>query len=103
MKKIVNLIPENTVRLYSCKATVSKDGLVSYYTPIVAITDECINMHLVHTSTTMMHTRKYVQFLREHGEKATADIVEGLYRLCIDKHVNDAAYSSDDGAMSVIE
>ena len=101
MKKIINTIPENPVQLYSCTATVSKKGLVSYRTRIVAISDKTIKMHLVHTSTTMMHTRKYIKLLRDCGEKATANIVEALYRMCIDHKAQDAVYNAEDGTISV--
>ena len=101
MKKIINTIPENPVQLYSCTATVSKKGLVSYRTRIVTISDKTISMHLVHTNTTMMHVRKYIQLLRECGEKTTANIIEALYRMCISHKAQDAIYNAEDGTISV--
>lgn len=101
MKKIIKAIPGNPVQLYSCSATVSKKGLVSYRTRIVTISDKAIKMHLVHTSTTMMHTRKYIKLLRDCGEKSTANIVEILYRLCIKHKAQDAVYNVEDGNISV--
>lgn len=101
MKKVINTIPENPVQLYSCTATVSNRGLVSYRTRIVAISDKTIKMHLVHTNTTMMHVRKYIKLLRACGEQSTANIVEALYRMCIRHKAQDAVYNAEDGTVSV--
>ena len=102
MKKIINTIPEVPAQLYSCTATVSKRGLVSYRTRIVSISDNTVKMHLVHTNTTMMHTRKYIKLLRACGEKSLANIVEALYHMCIDHKAQDAVYNSADGTFTVI-
>lgn len=99
MKKIVNTIPENPVQLYSCNATVSKDGLVSYRTRIVAISDESITMHLVHTNTTMMHVRKYIQLLRECGKSDLADKVNACYRECIASHISRVEWHNGVGVV----
>ena len=101
MKKVINTIPENPVQLYSCTATVSNRGLVSYRTRIVAISDKTIKMHLVHTNTTMMHVRKYIKLLRACGEQSTANIVEALYHMCIRHKAQDAVYNAEDGTISV--
>lgn len=89
-------------QLYSCKATVNKQGLVSYNTRIVDIEDNNIKMHLVHTPTTMQHTRKYVQYLTECGEHELADIVYGLYRMCITRRAQDAMYDKEKDKFIVI-
>lgn len=99
MKKIINTIPKNPVQLYSCTATVSKDGLVSYRTRIVAISDESITMHLVHTSTTMMHVRKYIQLLRECGKSDLADKVSACYRECIASHISRVEWRNGVGVV----
>ena len=91
MKKIINTIPENPAQLYSYTANVSKKGLISYRTRIVAISDKTIKMH----------TRKYIKLLRACGEKSTANIVEALYRMCIDHKAQDAVYNAEDGTISV--
>ena len=101
MTNPINTIPENPVQLYSCTATVSNKGLVSYRTRIVSISDKTIKMHLVHTSTTMMHTRKYIKLLRACGYASIANIVEALYRMCIDHKAQDAVYNMEDGTISV--
>jgi len=99
MKKNINIIPKVPVQLYSCNATVSKDGLVSYRTRIVAISDESISMHLVHTNTTMMHVRKYIQLLRECGEHALADKVNACYRECIASHISHVEWRNSIGVV----
>lgn len=101
MKKTINTIPENPVQLYSCTATISNKGLVSYRTRIVAISDKTIKMHLVHTNTTMIHTRKYIKLLRACGYAYIANIVEALYRMCINHKAQDAVYNMEDGTISV--
>lgn len=90
-------------KLYSCSATVDENGMVSYRTRIVTLSHDAITMHLVHTSTTMQHTRKYIKYLREHGEYGIANVVEALYRLCIDEHAVDVKFSCIDGTIAVID
>ena len=99
MKKIINTIPENPVQLYSCTATVSKEGLVSYRTRTVAISDKSITMYLVHTNTTMMHVRKYIQLLRECGEYDLADKVNACYRECIASHISHVEWHNGVGVV----
>lgn len=89
-------------KLYSCNATVDKNGMVSYRTRIVNISRDAITMHLVHTATTMQHTRKYIQYLREQGEYGIANVVNALYRLCIDGHAINAKFDCHDGTIAVI-
>lgn len=90
-------------KLYSCNATVDENGMISYRTRIVTLSHDAIMMHLVHTSTTMQHTRKYVKYLREQGEYGIADVVETLYRLCIDEHAVAAKFDCHDGTIAVID
>lgn len=89
-------------KLYSCTATVSNKGMVSYRTRIVEIGDKTIKMHLVHTSTTMQHTRKYIKYLDECGQKTLANTVEALYHLCIYHKAQDAIFNKEDGTITVI-
>lgn len=77
-------------KLYSCKALVSKVGLISYNTTIVTI-DEPNNkiiMNLYHSNTTMSHVRKYINYLRECGRDDLANKVNACYRECIASHLN---------------
>lgn len=102
MKKINYNDTNKPAQLYSCTATVSALGMVSYRTRIVAISDKTISMHLVHTSTTMQHTRKYIKYLRECGKETLANTVEALYRMCIRHKAQDAVYNCEDGTLTVI-
>lgn len=99
MKTIYNPIyPE---KLYNCKATYDYSGLTSYKTQTVMLSDDVIRIHLVHTPTTMMHVRKYIQFLRECGQQQLSDIIESLYHLCIYHKAVDAQYLTDTGEIDV--
>lgn len=89
-------------QLYSCSATVDKRGLTSYRTHTVEISEDSIRMHLVHTSTTMQHVRKYVQYLTECGKDDMANIVDSLYRMCITHRAQDAMYDKASDRLTVM-
>ena len=70
MKNVYEMNGYDYIQLYSCQARVSKLGLISYNTAIVAINEPNgkVMMNLYHSRTTMSHVRKYINYLRECGK-----------------------------------
>lgn len=90
MKNVYEMNGYEYKQLYSCNARVNKLGLISYSTAIVAIDEPNgkVIMNLYHSNTTMSHTRKYIEYLRECGKSDLADKVNACYRECIASHIN---------------
>lgn len=88
-------------RLYHCNATIDNSGLVSYTTRTIAISAKSINMHMIHTHTTMSHVRKYARYLAEMGNDKLANTILAMYHLAIAKHAEDVIYNGVTGEIFV--
>lgn len=83
-------------RLYSCSARYSSSQLISYATTLYQA--DAFGYHFLYvyrSNTSMSHIRKYIKALREDGYTKRANIVEMLYRLCIDQKVSCAVYNEN--------
>ena len=84
-------------RLYNCKATHVEVGNVKrLYSCNTKIAFQLVNLYglwCFPSSTSKLHLRKYIKYLREIGENNSANIFQILYDFCRDKGVA-ACYDS---------
>lgn len=80
-------------QLYHCTAYCDETTLISYNTIIF---DErwagTIYANIYPSRTTLMHIRKYIQWLREHKQAARAKVIQALYNCYLSTHKTQLKY-----------
>ena len=80
-------------KLYNCNARCDENTLISYNTVIF---EErwagSIYANIYPSKTTLMHIRKYIQWLKEQKQVAKAKIIQALYNCYLSTHKTQLKY-----------